>query len=46
MSGRLRPYFYFVLEAGAVLNPLQQTVEPIYVVGDREHIRQDFTFRI
>ena len=44
MSGRLKPYFYFVLCMGAILDSLQQKVESVYVVGDGKHIRQDFTF--
>ena len=45
MSGRLKPYFYFVLRVGAVLDSLQQTVKPIHVVGNRELIRQVFPLR-
>jgi len=43
MSGRLKPYFYFVLCMGAIPDSLQQKAEPVQVVGDGKHIRQDFT---
>ena len=43
MSGRLKPYFYFVLCMGAILDSLQQAVETIYRIWDCERIRQDFT---
>lgn len=46
MSSRLKPYFYFVLRVGAILDSLQQIVKPIHVVGDSEDIRQDFTLRV
>ena len=46
MSSRLKPYFYFVLRVGAILDSLQQIVKPIHIVGDDEHIRQDFTLRV
>ena len=42
MSGRLKPYFYFVLRCSTSLDFLQQTVKAIHVVGDRKHIRQNF----
>lgn len=42
MSGCLKPYFHFVLRCGAVLDSLQQAVEPIHCIGDSECIRQDF----
>ena len=45
MSGCLKPYFHFVLWCGAVLDSLQQAVEPIHCIGDSEHIHQDFPLR-
>ena len=43
MSGRLKPYFYFVLCMGAIPDSSQQKAEPVQVIGDGKHIRQDFT---
>ena len=45
MSGRLKPYFYFVLWSGTILDSLQQAAKPIHCIGDSEHIHQDFTIR-
>lgn len=45
MPGRLKPYFYFALRDSTTLDSLQQAVKPIHVVGNREHICQDFTLR-
>ena len=42
MSGRLKPYFYFVLRCGTIPDSLQQAMKPVHVVGNRKHIRQDF----
>ena len=44
MSGSFKPYFYFILRAGAVTNGLQKCVKPFRVIGDGEDICQDFTF--
>ena len=46
MPGCLKPYFYFVLGRGAGTNPVQQGIESIQVIGDSEHICQDFSFRV
>lgn len=43
MSGRLKPYLYFVLRCGAILNSLQQKGESIHGVRERKRIGQDFT---
>ena len=45
VSGSLKPYFYFVCRAGAGLNPLQESIESIPIVGNGKHIREHFTFR-
>ena len=45
MPGRLKPYFYFVLRVGAVLDSLQQTGESIHRVWNGKYICQNFTLR-
>ena len=46
MSGRLKPYLYFVLWRGSLPDSLQETVKSIHVVRDSEYIRQDFTLGV
>jgi hypothetical protein len=43
VSGSLKPYLYFALGCGACLDSFQQTAESLHVVGDGEHIGEDFT---
>ena len=44
MSGCLKPYFYFILWCGAILDLPQQEVESFQCIGDGESIRQSFSF--
>ena len=45
MSGSLKPYFYVVYSAVTGTDSLIQSLEALPIVGDGEHIGQDFTFR-
>ena len=45
VSGCLKPYFYFVLRAGTAADCLEESVEPLCIVWNGEHICQNFTFR-
>ena len=42
MSSRLKPYFYAVLRCGTGPDFVQQGVESLKIIGDSEHIRQDY----
>ena len=45
MSSRLKPYFYAILLCGTGPELVQQGVEALQVIGDGEHIRQDYALR-
>ena len=46
MSGRLKPYLYFVLWCGAIPDSLQQAVESIHGVWNGKYIGQNFTLGV
>ena len=43
MPSGLKPYFYFILRCGTILDSLQQVVEPVQGIRNCEHICQDIT---